>query len=89
MSNLLKRGLSRGPSSAGVWADMMGSGTGAFTLALAELLGPGGQIHTVDKDRSALRQQKKVMASRFPATIGNIPNWPITLSHLTYHCLTG
>jgi ubiquinone/menaquinone biosynthesis C-methylase UbiE len=51
-----------------MWADM-GSGTGAFTLALAELLGPTGQIRSVDKDHSALQQQKKVMANRFPATI--------------------
>ena len=64
--NLLKGGIPS-PSLAGIWADM-GSGTGAFTLALAELLGFGGQIHSVDKDRSAIRQQEKVMANRFPAT---------------------
>lgn len=63
--NLLKGGI---PTPGGMWADM-GSGTGAFTLALAELLGPIGQIHSVDKDHAALRQQKKVMANRFPATI--------------------
>jgi len=33
--NLLRRGI---PAPGGVWADF-GSGTGAFTLALAELTG--------------------------------------------------
>ncbi len=63
--NLLSGGI---PTPGGMWADM-GSGTGAFTLALAELLGPTGRIHSVDKDHVALQQQKKVMANRFPATI--------------------
>jgi hypothetical protein len=31
------------PEPGGVWADL-GSGEGAFTLALADLLGPGGRI---------------------------------------------
>lgn len=48
-----------------VWADL-GSGTGAFTLALAELLGPGAQIYSVDKKRSALRRQEQEMGRRFP-----------------------
>jgi ubiquinone/menaquinone biosynthesis C-methylase UbiE len=38
----------------GQWADL-GAGEGAFTLALAELLGPGAHIIAVDKDRQALR----------------------------------
>ena len=37
----------------GTWADI-GAGTGAFTLALAYLLGPGGQVIAVDRDRGAL-----------------------------------
>jgi ubiquinone/menaquinone biosynthesis C-methylase UbiE len=48
-----------------LWADL-GSGTGAFTLALAELLGPGGCIYSVDKDAAALREQQSRMRSRFP-----------------------
>jgi SAM-dependent methyltransferase len=48
------------------WADL-GSGTGAFTLALAELLGPAGAIYSVDKDRRALLEQERAMRSRFPA----------------------
>lgn len=38
----------------GRWADL-GAGEGAFTLALADLLGPGAQIVAVDKNASALR----------------------------------
>ena len=32
----------------GVWADL-GAGSGTFTRALAELLGPAGTVHAVDK----------------------------------------
>jgi ubiquinone/menaquinone biosynthesis C-methylase UbiE len=38
----------------GRWADL-GAGEGAFTLALADLIGPEGRIIAVDKDRRALR----------------------------------
>ena len=37
----------------GRWADL-GAGEGAFTLALADLLGPGAHITAVDKDARAL-----------------------------------
>ena len=62
--NLLRRGVS---PTGGVWADF-GSGTGAFTLALAELLGPTGKIYSVDKDRGALRTQERAMQAQFPQT---------------------
>jgi SAM-dependent methyltransferase len=39
----------------GRWADL-GAGEGAFTLALADLLGPNAQIVAVDKDARALRE---------------------------------
>ncbi len=39
--------------SGGTWADL-GCGEGAFTLALADLLGPDAMILAVDRDRSAL-----------------------------------
>ncbi|GAC1356868.1 MAG: hypothetical protein NVSMB38_38770 [Ktedonobacteraceae bacterium] len=55
--HLLRKGVSE---PGGVWADL-GSGSGAFTLALAELLGPTGRIYSVDKDSSTLRQQEHVM----------------------------
>lgn len=60
-------GLLRGGISerGGVWADL-GSGAGAFTLALADLLGPGAAIYSVDQDRGALREQERSMHARFP-----------------------
>ena len=60
--NLLRRGI---PQPGGVWADF-GSGTGAFTLALAELIQPTGTIFSVDRDGSALQAQEKHMIARFP-----------------------
>jgi ubiquinone/menaquinone biosynthesis C-methylase UbiE len=47
------------------WAEL-GSGTGAFTLALADLLGPEGTIYSVDRDEGALRQQALALRRRFP-----------------------
>lgn len=55
-----------GVSGAGpVWADF-GSGQGAFTLALADVLGPSGSIHTVDRDRGALEVQLRRLRAAFP-----------------------
>lgn len=51
----------------GIWADL-GSGAGAFTLALADLLGPTGEIYSVDKDAGVLREQERAMLARFPET---------------------
>jgi len=59
---LLRAGI---PAPGGTWADL-GSGSGAFTLALAELLGPGAIIHSVDRDAGALREQEPAMQARFP-----------------------
>lgn len=52
-------------SPGGIWADL-GSGTGAFTLALAELLGPGAVIHSADRDTAALHEQARAMQRLFP-----------------------
>lgn len=49
----------------GLWADF-GSGRGAFTLALAQLLSPQAQIYSIDLDSSALGAQRKAIESRFP-----------------------
>jgi ubiquinone/menaquinone biosynthesis C-methylase UbiE len=61
---LLRGGIA---APGGVWADL-GAGAGAFTLALADLLGPTGQIYSVDKDKGALREKEQAMRARFPAT---------------------
>lgn len=60
--NLLRRGI---PDPGGVWADF-GSGRGAFTLALADLIGPSGEIYSLDKNQSALSDQERAMQARFP-----------------------
>ena len=49
----------------GVWADF-GSGQGAFTLALADLLGPHSEIFSIDRDANALRIQQQAFAARSP-----------------------
>lgn len=59
---LLRKGV---PDQGGTWADF-GSGGGAFTLALADLIGPQGHIYSVDKDRSSLREQERAMRGSFP-----------------------
>jgi ubiquinone/menaquinone biosynthesis C-methylase UbiE len=51
---LLRPGV---PVAAGEWADL-GSGAGAFTLALRELA-PDALIHAVDKDASALERLRE------------------------------
>jgi len=51
--------------AGGAWADL-GSGSGAFTLALADLLGPGGSIVSVDRDGQALATQARLLEKRFP-----------------------
>jgi ubiquinone/menaquinone biosynthesis C-methylase UbiE len=61
--NLLRNGI---PAQGGTWADF-GSGAGAFTLALADLIGPQGYIYSVDKDRGALREQQRSMQAAFPS----------------------
>jgi SAM-dependent methyltransferase len=52
----------------GTWADI-GAGEGAFTLALADLLGPGGRIFAVDRDRAALHENEAAVRSAFPQII--------------------
>ncbi len=63
--NLLRGGV---PATGGMWADL-GSGAGAFTLALAELLGASGEIYSIDKDAAALRQQERAIRARFPRAV--------------------
>ncbi len=60
--NLLDAGI---PSPGGVWADF-GAGGGAFTLALAELIGTSGHIYAIDTEAGALRENQRALNSRFP-----------------------
>jgi ubiquinone/menaquinone biosynthesis C-methylase UbiE len=61
---LLRKGIT---TTGGTWADL-GCGTGAFTLALADLIGPTGSIYAVDKDRRSLDLLEQTMHADFPAT---------------------
>jgi len=62
--DLLRGGVT---GSGGKWADL-GAGEGAFTLALADLLGPGAQITAVDRNGSAMHGLASEVARRFPST---------------------
>lgn len=50
----------------GAWADL-GCGSGAFTLALAELLGPQAAVYAVDVSPSAVQEVELRVRRRFPA----------------------
>jgi ubiquinone/menaquinone biosynthesis C-methylase UbiE len=53
------------PHPGGRWADL-GSGAGAFTLALRAALGPQGEIYSLDRDGKALGRQRRAFASAYP-----------------------
>jgi len=53
--DLIKNGVS--PADV-VWADL-GSGSGSFTLALAELLHPLTEIYSIEEDQRILNEQQK------------------------------
>ena len=59
--NLLK---SANLPPGGIWADF-GAGSGAFTLALRELIGPAATIYAVDKDRARLNELEQAYRLRF------------------------
>lgn len=62
---MIRPGVDRGD---GTWADL-GAGTGAFTFALAALLGPGAVIHALDRDSGALRTLEREAAGRAPRIV--------------------
>jgi ubiquinone/menaquinone biosynthesis C-methylase UbiE len=51
----------------GTWADF-GAGSGAFTLAIRELIGLDATIYAVDKDKASLRALEKAHRTRFDTT---------------------
>lgn len=61
---LIREGVEGRP---GEWADL-GSGKGAFTLALADVLHGDGSIYSVDRDARALERQRQLMSERFPGS---------------------
>ena len=58
MVALIQKGLD---APGGVWADL-GAGTGNFTFALRDLIGPTGVIYAVDRDARALAAQRTRLA---------------------------
>jgi ubiquinone/menaquinone biosynthesis C-methylase UbiE len=54
-------------SAGGTWADF-GAGSGAFTLALRELIGPDAAIYALDKNRSSLHELDLAYRARFEST---------------------
>ena len=58
--------LIRDAVAAGTTWLELGSGEGAFTLALAELVGPAGWIVSVDRDAEALARQARALDERYP-----------------------
>lgn len=63
---LLRPGIE---APGGTWADL-GSGAGAFTLALRELTGPDSLIFAVDRDRRALEDLERLHRARFGSLTG-------------------
>ena len=59
---LIEKGI-----TGSVWADF-GSGDGAFTLALAQLLGSSAIIYSIEQDSKKLQEQEKQFAQLFPKT---------------------
>jgi ubiquinone/menaquinone biosynthesis C-methylase UbiE len=64
-------GLLRGANlpRGGVWADL-GAGTGAFTLALRELVGPEATLCAIDNKRRDLEELEAAFSRRFEDVSG-------------------
>ena len=60
--NLLRPAIVAG---TGPWADL-GSGDGAFTLALRDLLGSNAEIISIEKDKARLERQRRNFLAQFP-----------------------
>jgi ubiquinone/menaquinone biosynthesis C-methylase UbiE len=70
----------------GTWADL-GAGTGAFTLALSELVGLSAEIYAIDRDRGALSKLEQSHRARFGTsqnihTVRSDFNGPLSLPPL-------
>ena len=60
---LIEKGIKK--NSGGIWADF-GSGEGAFTLALRDVVGPEVEIYSIDRDERSLGIQKEKFSEMFP-----------------------
>lgn len=64
---LLRGGVQEHGDASPVWADF-GAGDGAFTLALADLLGAGAHIIAIDRDQRAVDRLQRTVTAQFPDT---------------------
>jgi ubiquinone/menaquinone biosynthesis C-methylase UbiE len=62
---LIRDGVEGAGTGARRWLEV-GAGEGAFTLALAEVLGAGAEILTLDRDAGALATGRDLVRRRFP-----------------------
>ena len=60
--SLIRAGVA---NKGGVWADL-GAGSGVFTRALADLLGPEGQVFAVDRQPSHLAEREPERGTIIP-----------------------
>lgn len=79
LAGLLEDGVTE---RGGRWADL-GSGEGAFTRALAELIAPGAHITAVDRDAGALRSfaSQRIPGAVVDARVADFTR-PLDLSNL-------
>ena len=84
--NLIRKAI---PGPGGTWAEL-GSGRGAFTLALAELVGPSGIIYSIDQNAGVLNEQKRAIEKRFGDLQPLMHYWKADFTqHLELPCLDG
>jgi precorrin-6B methylase 2 len=71
---LIRPGVERpgGDPPRETWADL-GAGSGAFTQALASLVGPGAVIYALDRDERALRSLEGAFRALEGAAEGRAP----------------
>jgi ubiquinone/menaquinone biosynthesis C-methylase UbiE len=69
--DLIRKGI---PEPGGTWGEL-GSGRGAFTLALAELVGPNGTIYSIDQNPAVLNEQKHAVERHFGDQQPSIHYW--------------
>ena len=62
---LIETGIER--DRGGIWADF-GAGSGAFTLALRDIVGADAAITAIDRDTASLETLRATMERRFPGT---------------------